>query len=314
MAILVTGGAGFIGSHLCEALLRRGRRVVCLDNFDPQYDPALKRRNVEPLHTLGDFRLVQGDVRNAELVVDTVRHGAFRQVVHLAAKPGVPPSIRAPLVYQEVNVGGTVTLLEALMGTQVEQLVFGSSSSVYGGNTKAPFAEDDALVGQISPYAASKRAAELFCYTHHHLTGLPITCLRFFTVHGERMRPDLAMHLFADMLTRGETIPVYGDPQRDFTYVGDIVDGILAALDRPYPFEIINLGHSQPVAVTDMIEMLAQELGREATIRHVDPRPGDPQITHADIGKARRLLGYEPKVSLREGVRRFAAWYGGERG
>ena len=309
MSILVTGGAGFIGSHLVDALLERGEAVTCLDNFDPFYDPAAKRRNVEQASATERFRLVEGDIRDAVLLRELLEDGSIRCVVHLAARAGVQPSLRDALAYHEANVTGTVTLLEAIRESEVELLIFGGSSSVYGGNPNVPFSEDEELVGQISPYAASKRAAELYCYTYHHLYGIPTTCLRFFTVHGPRQRPDLAIHLFTHKILAGETITIYGDQSRDCTYVSDIIDGVLAAIDRPFDFEIINLGDSRPVTVRQMIAAIEEATGRTANIEHAAARPGDPPTTYADISKAGRLLGYAPKVPLEEGVRRFVEWH-----
>ncbi len=309
MRVLVTGGAGFIGSHLCEALLARGDTVVCLDNLDPFYDARVKRRNLSGMLDHERFTFIQGDIRDEEAVREAIRAHEVRRIVHLAARAGVQPSLSQALLYQDINVRGTLTLLEACRDSDVEQFVFGSSSSVYGGNTKVPFSEDDRLAGQISPYAASKRAAELFCYTHHHLTGLPVTCLRFFTVHGERMRPDLSIYLFAEMLRAGDTITIFGEPKRDFTYVADVVDGTLAALDNVLGFEIINLGDAQPVPIVDVIDLLARELELEAHTVPGAPRMGDPQVTFADISKAGRLLGYKPIVPLAEGLKRFVCWY-----
>lgn len=309
MSILVTGGAGFIGSHLVYALLERGESVTCLDNFDHFYDPAAKRRNLGQANANRRFRLVEGDIRDAALMKELLADGSIRRVVHLAAKAGIQPSLRDALAYHEVNVTGTVTLLEAIRESKVEQLVFGASSSVYGGNPNVPFSEDAELIGQISPYAASKRAAELYCYTYHHLYGLPTTCLRFFTVHGPRQRPDLAIHLFTHKILAGETITIYGSQSRDCTYVSDIIDGVLAAIDRPFDFEIINLGDSRPVTVREMIAAVERATGITARIEQGEARPGDPPTTYADITKAQRLLGYEPKVALEEGVGRFVAWH-----
>ncbi len=309
MSILVTGGAGFIGSHLVDALLARGESVTCLDNFDEFYDPAAKRRNIEQAQANERYRLVEGDIRDFGLVKQVLTDGGITRVVHLAAKAGVQPSLQDPLGYQDVNVTGTVTVLEAARQAGVEQFIFGASSSVYGGNPNVPFSEDAELIGQISPYAASKRACELYCCTYQHLYGTPTTCLRFFTVHGPRQRPDLAIHLFTHRILAGETITIFGDQSRDCTYVSDIIDGVLAAIDRPFDFEIINLGDSRPVTVRQMIAAIEEATGREAITEQGEARPGDPTTTYADISKAKRLLGYEPKVSLEEGVRLFAEWH-----
>lgn len=309
MTVLVTGGAGFIGSHLIEALIARGARVICLDNFDPFYDAAVKRRNLQGVEGCDRFELVEGDVRDVQFLTDLVRGRGVEKVVHLAARAGVQPSKMDPLGYADVNVRGTVAALEAARQGGVRQFVFGSSSTVYGDTTPVPFSEDAPAVGQLVPYGATKRAAELFCYTYHRLYGLPITCLRFFSVHGPRLRPDLAIHLFTSKIDRGESITLYGDQARDCTYISDIVEGVVAALDRVFPFEIINLGDSRPVRVSQILATIERALGKSAIVRREEPRPGDAPETYADITKARELLGFEPKVSLEDGIARFVEWY-----
>ncbi|MCH8851022.1 MAG: GDP-mannose 4,6-dehydratase [Planctomycetes bacterium] len=307
--VLVTGAAGFIGSHLCEALVRRGDSVVGYDSFDDFYDPAIKRRNVQALVGHGKFSLVEGDIRDSDAVRTALGDGV-EMIVHLAARAGVRPSIEQPLLYQDVNINGTMVLLEACRGAGIEKFVFASSSSVYGNNKKVPFAESDCVDHPISPYAATKKAGELICHTYHHLYDLDITCLRFFTVYGARQRPDLAIHKFARLIEAGQPIPVFGDGSmmRDFTYIDDIIDGVLRAMDRCEGYHIYNLGESQPVTLSDLISSIEEALGKEAVIDRRPPQPGDVQRTYADVTLAGRDLGYEPSTSIRTGLARFVEW------
>ncbi len=309
--LLVTGGAGFIGSHLTRRLLARGDRVTCLDDFNDFYDPRRKRGNVADFLAQPGYRLVEGDIRDAELVDGLFRDGGFDAVVHLAARAGVRPSLREPILYEEVNCIGTLHLLEAARHHGPRQFVFGSSSSVYGINRKVPFAEDDEVDQPISPYATTKRAGELLCFNYHHLYGLEVACLRFFTVYGPAQRPEMAIHKFTDLLARGEPVPLYGDGQsrRDYTYIDDIIDGVMATLELQPAFEILNLGGADTTALIDLVHWLAAELGVEPRIDWLPDQPGDVPITHADVTKASRLLGYAPKVPIREGLARFVAWY-----
>lgn len=333
--ILVTGGAGFIGSHLGRRLLARGDRVTILDDFNDFYDPALKRRNLASLQSNSNgngnsnaaahsnatahadaaptprCHLVEGDIRDAALVDRLFAASAFDAVVHLAARAGVRPSLREPVLYEDVNCIGTLRLLEAARRHGPRTFVFGSSSSVYGINTKVPFAEDDEVNQPISPYATTKRTGELLCYNYHHLYGLQTACLRFFTVYGPAQRPEMAIHKFTDLLARGRPVPMYGDGAslRDYTYVDDIVDGILAALALAPGFEILNLGGAETTSLKDLVLTLAAELAVEPRIEYLAPQPGDVPITYADVAKAERLLGYSPKVPIREGLRRFVRWY-----
>jgi len=308
--ILVTGGAGFIGSHLCEALLRAGRQVVALDNFDDFYDPGRKRANIAALRDAPNFTLVEGDIRDSA-VVGSVIDGQTDAVVHLAARAGVRPSVDDPHLYLDVNVRGTLTLLEACRRHPQCRFVFGSSSSVYGNASRVPFREDDAAGAPISPYAASKRSGELLCHTFHHLYGMPITCLRFFTVFGPRQRPDLAIHKFARLMEVGEPIPVFGDGsmRRDYTYVDDIVDGIVRAIDRCAGFEIYNLGNAHPISLAALIESLERVLERKARIDRCEASRGDVDCTYADIRKAARGLGYRPETDFAAGLAKFAEWF-----
>ncbi|MDA8019599.1 MAG: GDP-mannose 4,6-dehydratase [Thermoanaerobaculia bacterium] len=318
--VLITGAAGFIGSHLTRRLLDRGWRVTALDNFNDYYDPSLKRSNVALFDREaadGRYRLVEGDIRDEALVEDLFsgHHdtdwGSFDGVVHLAARAGVRPSLQQPILYEEVNCIGTLRLLEAARRHGPELFVFGSSSSVYGINEKVPFAEDDPADLPISPYATTKRVGELLCFNYHHLYGLKTPSLRFFTVYGPRQRPEMAIHKFTDLLARGEEIPLFGqgDSQRDYTYIDDIVDGIVAAYDLAPGFEIFNLGGAETTRLSDLVRWLADELAVEPRIQYLPEQPGDVPITYADVSKAERLLGYAPKVPIREGIRRFVAWY-----
>jgi UDP-glucuronate 4-epimerase len=313
MAILVTGGAGFVGSHLVEELLARGEQVVVLDDFNDYYDPASKERNLAAVAFRPELTLVRGNVAEPDAVEAAFAVAPVRAVVHLAARAGVRPSLLDPLLYERTNVQGTMLLLDASRRAEVERFIFAGSSSVYGADTPVPFREDAPADRPISPYAATKRAAEMACHTYHHLYGLPVTCLRLFTVYGPRQRPDLAIHAFTRDILAAREIQIFGDGSsaRDYTYVGDIVDGLLAALDRPEPFgyEIFNLGNSHPVVLRDLIRMLEAVLDRPAHVRYVGEQPGDVPLTYADITKARRLLAYSPRVPLAEGLARFAAWY-----
>jgi len=309
--VLVTGGAGFIGSHVTGRLLGRGDRVTVLDDFNDFYDPALKRANAARFAGRDDWRLVEGDIRDAALVDRLFAASRFDAVIHLAARAGVRPSLREPILYEDVNCIGTLRLLEAARHHGPADFVFASSSSVYGINEKVPFAESDPVELPISPYATTKRAGELLCFNYSHLYGLNVSCLRFFTVYGPAQRPEMAIARFTDLLARGEPVPLFGSGQsrRDYTFIDDIVDGVLAALDLAPRFEIFNLGGSQTTTLIDLVHAIAGELGVEARLRMLPEQPGDVPITFADVGKAGRLLGYAPKVPIREGLARYVAWY-----
>lgn len=311
MVILVTGGAGFIGSHLCGRLLREGRRVVCLDNFDDFYNPEIKRRNIQEAVGEAQFELIEGDIRDTELIARIFREQTIDVVVHLAARAGVRPSIDYPKLYEEVNVRGTINLLDACREFGVESFVFASSSSVYGGNSKVPFSEEDRVETPISPYSATKRAGELFCYSYRRLFDINITCLRYFTVYGPRQRPEMAIHKFTRLIDGNERVPMYGDGQsmRDYTYIDDIIDGTLEAISRNEGYEIYNLGESRTLRLIDLIRMLEEALGKRAIIEGLPEQRGDMPITYANIEKARKKLGYAPRVSMEEGIGRFVEWY-----
>lgn len=309
--ILVTGGAGFIGSHLCEQLLARDNRVVCVDNFDPYYPAQVKKNNIRNALTNKSFKLAECDIRNRDGLEKIFHNHRIDSVIHLAARAGVRSSISDPLFYQDVNVRGTVNLLELSREWSIKNFVFGSSSSVYGVRNEIPFREDDSLAQPISPYAASKQAGELFCYTYHHLYPIPITCLRFFTVYGPRQRPDMAIHKFTRLIDQGEEIPLYGDDssKRDYTYISDIIDGILSALERKFAFEIINLGDSKTIELKQLVSLIEKNLSKKAKVRELPVQAGDVPITCADISKARKLLNYNPKVRIEEGIKNFVQWY-----
>lgn len=311
MKILVTGGAGFIGSHACEQLLARGHSITALDNFDPYYSPALKRANLAPLLSNPQFALVEGDFGDCGCVGPLFKDGRFDAVLHLGAQAGVRPSITDPLRYQHVNVAGTIVLLEAMREFGPRRIVAGSTSSVYGNVTPVPFREDAPCLQPISPYAASKRAMEIFLGTYCALHGFNAAVLRFFTVYGPRQRPDMAIAPFSKKLLAGEPITLYGDglTSRDYTYVSDIVDGVTAALEGlPEGFGIYNLGGEHPVTLNELIAALEKATGRTALIQRGPMQSGDVQRTFADISKARQAFGYEPKIALAEGLARTVAW------
>jgi UDP-glucuronate 4-epimerase len=308
--ILVTGAAGFIGSTLVDRLLAEGREVVGLDSFDPFYPEALKRENLAGALASPRFRLVAGDVRDATAVAGAISGGRCDAVVHLAALAGVRPSLERPAAYADVNVHGTAVVAEAAVEAGVERLVFASSSSVYGEREGGPFSESDPVERPISPYAATKRAGELLLHTFHHAHGLGVVCARIFTAYGPRQRPDLLIRKFAERMLRGEEVPVFGDGKsvRDFTYVDDLVDGLVRALDTELGFRILNLGAGRTVTVLEVIEQIEQALGLEARIAWRPPQTGDVSRTWADVSAARSALGWSPSVALEEGIACFADW------
>ena len=315
-SVLLTGGAGFIGSHLAEALLQRGMRLAIIDNLDDFYSPDRKRRNLEEVRASGDFEFIESDICDAQQMAEVFRRFRPDLVVHLAARAGVRPSIEQPALYERVNVAGTLNLLQASRESGVRKFIFGSSSSVYGITNHAPFSDSDRDLRPISPYAATKLAGEQFCYTYAHLYRLPIVALRFFTVYGPRQRPDLAIHKFARLIDSGRPIPVFGDGSsgRDYTYVADIVAGTLAAIDhaplddRGTPYDIFNLGNSHPIKLNELIALLETTLGRRAIRDNQPEQPGDVPLTWADISKAQRVLDYRPATPIAEGIANFVTW------
>lgn len=308
--IFVTGAAGFIGSTLVDCLLAEGREVVGFDSFDPFYDVAAKYANLDTAKCLARFSLIEGDIRDRDLVEKIFSSTHFDAVVHLAALAGVRPSLERPTQYADVNVTGTSVLLEAAAQHSVPHFVFASSSSVYGERTEGPFRESDPVERPISPYAATKRAGELVAHTFYHAFATSVTCLRFFTAYGPRQRPDLAIRHFAECILRDEALPIYGDGSslRDFTYVGDVVEGVVRAIDRPLGFSILNLGAGRMVTVLEVIEMLERKLGRAAKRKFLPRQTGDVSRTWADISAARAALGYAPQTTLEEGIEKFVAW------
>jgi UDP-glucuronate 4-epimerase len=314
MTCLVTGGAGFIGSHVCERLLDEGHGVWSLDDLNDFYDPALKRTNLDELRARGGrFTSVEADLTDASAVERLCREVRFDQIIHLAARAGVRPSLEHPALYQRVNVEGTVHLLESARRNGVKKITIASSSSVYGVNSKVPFSESDPIFSAISPYAASKLACEALGHVYHHVYGLDVVMLRFFTVYGPRQRPDLAIHKFARLIDDGKPIPVFGDGStaRDYTYVSDTVDGVMACTRREFGFEVFNLGESRTVTLSRLIELLEAALGRKAIVDRLPPQPGDVPITFADISKARERLEYRPTIPIEEGIPRFVEWFRG---
>lgn len=312
MNVLVTGGAGFIGSHVCERLLGMGHAVWTYDDLNAFYEPAIKQQNLAALKAAGGkFIFVEGDLTNRIALEALFRSVKFDQVIHLAARAGVRPSLQEPALYQRVNVEGTVNLLESARATGVKKITIASSSSVYGVNAKVPFSENDPIFSAISPYAASKLACEALGHVYHHVYGMDIAMLRFFTVYGPRQRPDLAIHKFAQLINRGKPIPVFGDGStaRDYTYVSDTVAGVIACTEREFGFEVFNLGESQTVKLSYLIELLENALGKKAVIDRQPPQPGDVPITFANIAKAREKLGYNPQVKIEEGIPKFVDWF-----
>jgi UDP-glucuronate 4-epimerase len=309
MKVLITGAAGFIGSHLSERLLEDGWTVVGLDNFDDFYDPQIKHTNLGKCLDNENFQLIKADIRDRDAMDRAIGDGA-EIIVHLAAKAGVRPSIEEPLLYADVNINGTMVLLEAAKKHKINKFIFASSSSVYGNNKKVPFSEDDNVDFPISPYAATKKAGELLCYTYHHLCGMSMTCLRYFTVYGPRQRPDLAIHKFARLIEQNKSIPVFGDGSmmRDFTYIDDVIDGTVAAMDRCDGYHIYNLGESRPITVNDLIDEIEKALGKKAVKKYLPLQPGDVLCTYADLTRAIKNLGYHPSTSIQAGLKKFTAW------
>lgn len=314
--VLLTGGAGFIGSHTAEALLRQSADLTIVDNLDDFYPPAWKRANLKDVQAAGHFAFEQVDIADYGALRDVVARAKPEAIIHLAARAGVRPSIMQPRLYERVNVAATLNLLDLAREFHVKQFVFGSSSSVYGATSPAPFCEDHLELKPISPYAATKLAGEILGYSYAHLYALPVLCLRFFTVYGPRQRPDLAIHKFTALIEAGKPVPVFGDGStgRDYTYVDDIVSGILAALDYTppatgAPFDIFNLGNSHPVKLNELLAMLERVTGKQA-IRDPQPlQPGDVPLTWADVSKSARRLGYKPATPLEDGLKKFVAWY-----
>jgi UDP-glucuronate 4-epimerase len=310
--VLVTGAAGFIGSTLVDRLLAEGREVVGYDCFDPYYPEEEKLRNLAGAKRSTSFRLERGDIRDAEAVERLFAESGFGAVIHLAALAGVRPSLERPADYADVNVRGTAMILESAVRHGLPRVVFASSSSVYGEREDGPFRESDTVERPISPYAATKRAGELVAHTFHHAHGLSVICARIFTAYGPRQRPDLAIRKFAERMRRGENVPIFGDGQslRDFTFVDDLVEGLVLALDRDLGFAILNLGAGRQVSVLEVVKLLEQEMELKAELEWLPAQTGDVRRTWADIEAARKALGYAPRIAIEEGIGRFVEWLG----
>jgi len=310
MNLLVTGAAGFIGSHVCERLIKKGNHVIGLDNFDNFYPRKIKEFNLTDLNQSKSFQFYEADIRDSAALQTIFASNKINVVIHLAAKAGVRPSIDSITEYYDVNINGTVALLESMRINEVTKMLFASSSSVYGNNTKVPFSENDSVDTPISPYASTKKSGELLCHVYSHLYNFDITCLRFFTVYGPRQRPDLAIHKFTKLIDEGNPIPFYGDgsTSRDYTYIDDIVDGINCALDHLDKYRIYNLGESQVINLKLLVETIENTLDKKATMKQYPLQQGDVNKTYADISKARYEIGYAPKVDFKTGIKKFAAW------
>ncbi|HPO12617.1 MAG TPA: GDP-mannose 4,6-dehydratase [Candidatus Hydrogenedentes bacterium] len=308
--ILITGAAGFIGSHLSEALLARGDRVIGLDDFNTFYDPGIKRRNLAPSQKNDRFILYDRDICDEAGVRMVFEREQPEVVVHLAARAGVRPSLKDPNLYHRVNVIGSQHILDACRDFKPSHLVFASSSSVYGGNKDVPFKESNPVIRPISPYAATKRMNELQAHVYSHIYGVHVTMLRFFTVYGPRQRPDMAIHKFTKAILNGDPVPMFGDGtmQRDYTYIDDIIDGVVRCVDRPFLYEIFNLGEHHTTSLRELIDLIAKHTGKPARIDPQPNQPGDVEITFADIDHARAQLGYNPAMTMDEGIRRFVEW------
>ena len=309
--VFVTGAAGFIGSHVAEALLARGDRVFGFDNFDPFYDRRIKESNLAPLSEQPSFSFLEGDIRDASALARWGEGISPDMLIHLAAKAGVRPSVADPVGYADVNIHGTIRMLEWARERKVPKVLFASSSSVYGGNTKVPFSEDDFVDHPVSPYAATKKAGELLCHTFCHLYGMNVAALRFFTVYGPRQRPEMAIHKFTRRILDGKEIDLYGDgsSRRDYTYIEDIVSGVLGAMTAPPGYRVYNLGESATISLSDLVALIEGACGKAAVRRFKPPQPGDVPVTYADISRAREEIGYDPRTSIERGVTLFVDWY-----
>ncbi len=311
MNILVTGGAGFIGSHLCEKLISLESKVICIDSFDDFYNPAIKENNISEIAGNKCFKLYRSDITSINQMEEIFSKTNIDIVIHLAARAGVRPSIQNPLLYEKVNILGTMNLLECCKKYNITKFIFASSSSVYGGNKKLPFSEEDNVDHPISPYAATKKAGELVCYTYYDLYKISVYCFRFFTVYGPRQRPEMAIHKFTRQILGGEEIEIYGDGSslRDYTYIDDVISGMVNSLDRIKGFEIINLGNSKMVRLIDLIRLIETATGKKTFLKFIDSQPGDVFATHADIRKAEKMLKYFPGTDIKEGLIKFVKWY-----
>lgn len=311
---LVTGGAGFIGSHLVDRLLKMGEKVIVVDNFDDYYDPRIKRDNIKTHLDNKNFTLREVDLRDKQSLEEIFQSNRINKVIHLAARAGVRASLKNPFIYEEVNIKGTLNLLEACKRYPLESFIFVSSSSVYGTTDKIPFLEEERLGKLVSFYAVSKYTGEIICYTYHHLHHIPITCLRLFTVYGPRQRPEMAIHKFIRLISQGKKIDIFGNgsSRRDYTYISDIIDGMMQVLDkRRLGFEVFNLGSSKMIELRRLISLIEDLLGKKARMRYLPEQPGDLPVTHADVSKARKMLGYNPKIKIEEGIAKTLDWFKG---
>lgn len=311
MTLLVTGVAGFIGSHLTEKLLGQGQEVVGLDNFNDFYSPRVKRGNLAWAQKHKSFTLFEKDVTDRIFLEKLFKKYRFEKVIHLAARAGVRPSFENPNIYVKDNLLGTLSLLETIKRFPVKNFIFASSSSVYGNSSRAPFSENSDTDTPLSPYGATKKAGELLCFTYHQKYKIPTTILRFFTVYGPRQRPDMAIHLFTKLILEKKEIPVFGEgnSERDYTYIGDVLQGILAALQKQFDFEIFNLGTSHTIMLKDLIGLLEKNLKQKARLKFFPFFEGDMRLTYANISRARKLLNYKPRTRLEDGLKEFIAWY-----
>ncbi|MCJ7472217.1 MAG: GDP-mannose 4,6-dehydratase [Actinobacteria bacterium] len=311
MNILITGGAGFIGSHLSEKIIDLGHRVICVDNFNDYYDPAIKENNIKGIIDNDNYKLYRADILDRQAIGEIFSASGIDLVIHLAARAGVRPSLANAALYEKVNVGGTINLLENCRERGINRFIFASSSSVYGGNKKIPFSETDRVDCPVSHYAATKKSGELICYTYHHLYNISVFAFRFFTVYGPRQRPEMAVHKFSGKILAGKPIELYGDgtSSRDYTYIDDIISGITNSLEFINGYEIINLGNSKPVGLSRLVGLIEDAVGKKALVDYKDPQPGDVFTTYADIKKARRLIKYRPETPIEKGIGYFIEWY-----
>lgn len=309
--ILITGGAGFIGSNLIGKLINKKYKIICIDNLNNYYNPRQKRQNIAPFLTKNNFIFYKADIANFSHLKNIFSNHCFEKIIHLAARAGVRASINKPLLYQKVNVAGTLNLLKLAKRFNIQQFIYGSTSSIYGDQKKLPFCETDPCNQPISPYAATKKSAELLCHTYAHLYKIKTTILRFFTVYGPKGRPDMAPYLFCQAILNKKPLQKFGNGQssRDYTYVDDITDGILKAIKKPFAYEIINLGNSKPITLNKFIQLIEKTTGQKAIINPLPVRQGDVSHTFADIKKAKKLLNWQPKTDLKTGMKKFVDWY-----
>lgn len=308
---LVTGGAGFIGSHLVDRLLKKEEKVIVLDNFNSFYPPSIKRKNIKAHLNNPHFTLIEADIRQRTALKDIFQSYRIDKVIHLAAQAGVRDSLINPFLYEDVNIRGTLNLLDVCKDYPLKSFIFASSSSIYGKSENLPFSEDEILPRPISPYGATKLSGEIICRTYHELYNIPIVCIRIFTAYGPRQRPEMAIHKFTHLIEEGKEVPLFGNgsSKRDYTYISDLVEGIIGILERDFKFEIFNLGGSHPIELTKIVTLIERSLSRKAKVRYLPSQPGEPSLTFANISKATQILNYKPKVGIEEGIEKFVSWY-----